>query len=58
MLHLTGAQIFEGNSGGPVLDARGQVIGIITLASPSGTEAYAIPISRVLSDLRSWVALG
>jgi S1-C subfamily serine protease len=58
MLYLTGGRIYEGNSGGPVLDAQGQVIGIITLASPSGTEAYAIPISRVISDLRTWVALG
>jgi S1-C subfamily serine protease len=58
MLHLTGARIYEGNSGGPVLDSRGQVIGIVTLASPTAPEAYAIPISRVLTDLRQWVALG
>jgi S1-C subfamily serine protease len=58
MLYLTGPQIHEGNSGGPVLDTQGQVIGIITLASPTGTDAYAIPISRVISELRTWVALG
>jgi S1-C subfamily serine protease len=58
MLYLTRGRIYEGNSGGPVLDAQGQVIGIITLASPSGQEAYAIPISRVISELRTWVALG
>jgi S1-C subfamily serine protease len=58
MLHLTGARIFEGNSGGPVLDAQGQVIGIVTLASPSAAEAYAIPISRVLVDLRQWLSPG
>ncbi len=58
MLHLEGARIYQGNSGGPVLDASGDVIGIITLASPSALESYAIPISRVLSDLRQWVAHG
>ena len=58
MLHLTGAQIYQGNSGGPVLDAQGQVIGIVTLASPSAPDAYAIPISRVVTYLRTWVALG
>jgi S1-C subfamily serine protease len=58
MLHLEGARIFQGNSGGPVLNASGDVIGIITLASPSALESYAIPISRVLSDLRQWVAHG
>jgi serine protease Do len=58
MLYLIGNRIYEGNSGGPVLDAQGRVIGIITLASPTGTEAYAIPISRVISELRAWVAVG
>jgi S1-C subfamily serine protease len=58
MLHLIGARIYQGNSGGPVIAASGQVIGIVTLASPSAAEAYAIPISRVLSDLRQWAALG
>jgi S1-C subfamily serine protease len=58
MLHLAGARIYQGNSGGPVLDASGDVIGIVTLASPSALESYAIPISRVLSDLRQWAANG
>ncbi len=58
MLHLQGAEIYEGNSGGPVLDAAGRVIGIVTLASPSAPDAYAIPISRVLSVLHQWVAAG
>ena len=58
MLHLTGARIYEGNSGGPVLDTSGQVIGIVTLASPSEPDAYAIPISRVIAELRQWVAQG
>jgi S1-C subfamily serine protease len=58
MLHLHGAQIYQGNSGGPVLDASGQVIGIVTLASPSAPDAYAIPISRVLVNLRQWAGIG
>jgi S1-C subfamily serine protease len=58
MLYLTDARIYEGNSGGPVLDAQGKVIGIITLASPTSTDAYAIPISRVISELRAWVTIG
>ena len=58
MLHLQGARIYEGNSGGPVLDGLGRVIGIITLASPSAPDSYAIPISRVLPTLRQWVAIG
>jgi serine protease Do len=58
MLYLTGARIYEGNSGGPVLDAAGQVIGIVTLASPNQPNAYAIPISRVIAELREWVAAG
>ena len=58
MLHLEGLRVYEGNSGGPVLDASGQVIGIVTLASPSTPDAYAIPLSRVLTDLRKWVAIG
>ena len=58
LLSRRGARIYEGNSGGPVLDAAGQVIGIVTLASPSAPDAYAIPISRVIAELRQWVAAG
>lgn len=52
MLALTGAKVYQGNSGGPVLDAGGEVVGILTLASPNQPEAYAIPLSRVLAELR------
>jgi S1-C subfamily serine protease len=58
MLQLQGARIYEGNSGGPVLDASGQVVGILTLASPNTPEAYAIPISRVLTQLTLWSQTG
>lgn len=58
MLQLQGARIFEGNSGGPVLDAAGQVVGILTLASPNMPEAYAIPISRVITQLTLWSQSG
>ncbi len=58
MLHLQGESIFEGNSGGPVLDGAGQVVGIMTLASPSAPDAYAIPISRVLPTLTAWARAG
>jgi S1-C subfamily serine protease len=58
MLHLEGERIYEGNSGGPVLDAAGQVVGILTLASPSTPDAYAIPISRVLNELTGWAQSG
>ena len=58
MLHLQGQSIFEGNSGGPVLDSAGQVVGIMTLASPSAPDAYAIPISRVLPTLTAWARAG
>jgi serine protease Do len=58
MLHLEGEHIYEGNSGGPVLDAAGQVVGILTLASPSTPDAYAIPISRVINELNGWSQSG
>jgi S1-C subfamily serine protease len=58
MIHLHGARIYEGNSGGPVLDAAGRVVGVLTLASPTASDAYAIPISRVLSELTTWSRSG
>ena len=58
MLTLTGARVYQGNSGGPVLDAAGQVVGILTLASPDLPESFAIPITRVLAELRQYAAGG
>jgi len=37
-----------GNSGGPLLDAAGEVIGVVTAKSPNENLNYALPIARVL----------
>lgn len=58
----TDAPVNPGNSGGPLLDCQGKVIGINTaLANPTGQDvnvgiAFAVPvntINRELSDLRA-----
>jgi hypothetical protein len=53
-----------GNSGGPLLDASGRVIGIVRAKSPNENLNYALPISRALDasqkatfDLRYTVRL-
>lgn len=47
----TDASINRGNSGGPLLDSRGRLIGVNTaIFSPSGTSAgvgFAIPVNKV-----------
>jgi hypothetical protein len=37
-----------GNSGGPLLDGEGRVLGIVTAKSPNENLNYALPIERVL----------
>ncbi|MBK9625816.1 MAG: trypsin-like peptidase domain-containing protein [Rhodocyclaceae bacterium] len=37
-----------GNSGGPLLDSRGRVVGIVIAKSPNENLNYALPIERVL----------
>ena len=53
-----------GNSGGPLLDAQGRVIGIVLLKSESENLNYALPIAELLDapeaghlDTEMWYAL-
>jgi serine protease Do len=53
-LMQTDARIHRGNSGGPVLDTAGQVVGIATATSERPTElSFVIPINRVKEILDS-----
>ncbi len=37
-----------GNSGGPLLDTEGRVIGIVTMRSPGENLNYALPIQQAM----------
>lgn len=53
-LMQTDARIHRGNSGGPVIDTAGQVVGIATATSERPTElSFVIPINRVKEILDS-----
>ena len=54
MMVMQGATIYSGNSGGPLLDGQGQVLGIVTLKSKDQRQGYAIPLARVLAEIRSF----
>ena len=56
MMAIAGARIYPGDSGGPLLDSSGHVVGIVTLAGKRGNVAYAIPISRVIGEVRAFAA--
>ncbi len=56
------AQLIPGDSGGPILNAKGEVEGVVSYITPdeSGNKilSYAVPVtssSRVLTDLRAGV---
>ncbi|MGB9484356.1 MAG: trypsin-like peptidase domain-containing protein, partial [Candidatus Dormiibacterota bacterium] len=49
------AKIYPGNSGGPMLNPEGQVVGILTLAAENGTGAFAIPLAQVDQEIQSWL---
>ncbi|WP_343993226.1 S1C family serine protease [Terrabacter terrae] len=49
----TNADVQAGDSGGPLFDAQGEVVGIDTAGSSGGRpDAYAIPIARALTIAR------
>lgn len=44
----TSARVHRGNSGGPVIDSAGQVVGVaVATSASSGELSFAIPINRV-----------
>jgi len=50
----TDAAINPGNSGGPLLDASGNVIGVVTAASSSAQDmGFAVPVSEVRNLIQS-----
>lgn len=54
------AHVYQGNSGGPLMNARGEVIGInsLMLAQTGGSYGFALPVSMVERVMRDWVQYG
>lgn len=50
LVYQLAADVRQGNSGGPVLDEQGSVVGVIFAKATQGQTGYAIP-SSVLSDV-------
>lgn len=50
LVYQLAANIEQGNSGGPVLDENGSVVGVIFAKATQGQTGYAVPVS-VLSDV-------
>lgn len=47
----TNLDIHPGNSGGPLLDSQGQVVGVMFAIDTSTNSSLAIPLSRLLANL-------
>jgi serine protease Do len=52
----TDAAINKGNSGGPLFNASGQIIGMNTLGTDAQSVGLAIPSSTILTSLNSYLA--
>lgn len=46
-------EVAPGNSGGPVLDPRGRVVGVLYAASSSGDVGFAVPVSALREALEA-----
>lgn len=51
------AEVAPGNSGGPVLDAEGRVVGVVYALSPEARVGYAVPVSALRDALEAGDAL-
>ncbi len=54
----TDAAVNPGNSGGPLVDMSGQVVGVNTMAARNGSIGFAIPINLIKSLLPQLLAKG
>lgn len=55
----TDAPVNHGNSGGPIINVRGEVVGIVTLRLPNSVGmGFALPSSGVLKNVTSIIEFG